>query len=170
MTRHYLDLGSASDMVVPLVKFASTNQKHYPDLGSDASSVRNFCARFSDVISPGNRWWRHEMSAVFSGYSWVKPKCFCAQVFYYISFYFILFLIKLNISAWITSLNKITRSWCRSRLSLQACVSRMGAWGGESARFLIPKFYVFMSQRRIWFACNPRWFQDFLSTFMGKIN
>ena len=29
------------------MKFASTNQKHCPDLGSDASSVWNFCARFS---------------------------------------------------------------------------------------------------------------------------
>ena len=28
----------------------TTNQKRYPDLGSDASSVWNFCARFSDVI------------------------------------------------------------------------------------------------------------------------
>ena len=42
-------------LVVPLVKFASTNQQHYPNLGSDASSVWNFCARFSDVISGGNR-------------------------------------------------------------------------------------------------------------------
>ena len=33
----------------------------YPDLGSDTSSVWNFCARFSDVISWGNQWWRHEM-------------------------------------------------------------------------------------------------------------
>ena len=32
-----------------------TNQKRYPVLGSDASSVRNFCACFSDVISPGNQ-------------------------------------------------------------------------------------------------------------------
>ena len=32
-------------------KFPSTNQKHYPDLGSDASTVWNFCACFSDVIS-----------------------------------------------------------------------------------------------------------------------
>ena len=31
----------------PLV---TTSQKHYPDLGSDASSVWNFCACFSDVI------------------------------------------------------------------------------------------------------------------------
>ena len=27
---------------------------YYPDLGSDASSVWNFCARFSDVILRGN--------------------------------------------------------------------------------------------------------------------
>ena len=33
-----------------------TNQKRYPVLGSDASSVWNFCACFSDVISPGNQW------------------------------------------------------------------------------------------------------------------
>ena len=38
---------------------------HYPDLGSDTSSVWNFCARASDVISPGNQWWRSEMSALF---------------------------------------------------------------------------------------------------------
>ena len=31
----------------------ATNQKHYPDLDSDASSVWNFCSRFSDVISRG---------------------------------------------------------------------------------------------------------------------
>ena len=33
-----------------------TNQKRYPVLGSDASSVWNFCACFSDLISPGNQW------------------------------------------------------------------------------------------------------------------
>ena len=55
-------------LVVPLVKFASTNQKHYPNLGSDASSEWNFCARFSDVISGGNRSWRRKMSSVFSGW------------------------------------------------------------------------------------------------------
>ena len=43
----------------------STNQKHYPDLGCDESSVSSFCARFSEVISRGNQWWRHQMSAVF---------------------------------------------------------------------------------------------------------
>ena len=31
-------------------KFASTNQKHYPDLGGDTSSVWNFCARSTDVF------------------------------------------------------------------------------------------------------------------------
>ena len=48
--------------------FDSTDQKHYPDLGSSTTSVWNFCARFSDVISRGNFWWRHEMLAVFSKY------------------------------------------------------------------------------------------------------
>ena len=32
---------------VPCGKFASTNQKHYPDLGTDASSVWNFCTPVS---------------------------------------------------------------------------------------------------------------------------
>ena len=40
---------------MPRGKFDSTNQKHYPDLGSDASSVWNFCARFSGVIWRGNQ-------------------------------------------------------------------------------------------------------------------
>ena len=40
-----------------------------PDQGSETSSVWNFCTRFSDVISRGNQWWRREMLAVFSGYS-----------------------------------------------------------------------------------------------------
>ena len=46
----------------------TANQKHYPELGSDASSVWNFSACFSDVIARGNRLWRREMSSVFSGY------------------------------------------------------------------------------------------------------
>ena len=44
-----------------------TNQKHYPDLGSDPS-VWNFCTHFSDVIWQGNQWQRRQMQAVFSGY------------------------------------------------------------------------------------------------------
>ena len=43
-----------------------------PYLGSDASSVWNFCARFSDVISQGNQWWRRKMWAVSLG----LPKIF----------------------------------------------------------------------------------------------
>ena len=62
MTHHYLDLGSASDFTR-----GTTNQNHYPDLGSDASSAWNFCACFSDIISRGNRWWLRKMSSVFSG-------------------------------------------------------------------------------------------------------
>ena len=49
------------------LKFASSNQKHYPGLDSDTSSVWNFCARCADVISRGNQWCRREMSAVFTG-------------------------------------------------------------------------------------------------------
>ena len=43
-------------LVVPHGKFDSANQKHYPDLGSDASSVWNLCALFSDVIWQGNQY------------------------------------------------------------------------------------------------------------------
>ena len=32
---------------MPWGKFALTNQKHYPDLDSDTSSVWNFCSRFA---------------------------------------------------------------------------------------------------------------------------
>ena len=33
------------------------------------SSVWNFCAHFSDVVSRGNQWWYHKVLAVFSGCS-----------------------------------------------------------------------------------------------------
>ena len=36
-------------------KFTLSNQTHYLDLGSDLSSVWNFCALCSDVISRGNQ-------------------------------------------------------------------------------------------------------------------
>ena len=55
MTRHYPDLGSASDWSCPRGKCDSINQKRYSDLGSDAPSVWNFCAGFSDVIWRGNQ-------------------------------------------------------------------------------------------------------------------
>ena len=48
-------------------KFASTNQQHYPDLGSVTSQVLDVCARFSDVISRENQWRCREKTAVFSG-------------------------------------------------------------------------------------------------------
>ena len=62
MVYHYPDQGSTSDRLKQ-----TTNQKHYSDLGSDTSSVWNFCALFSDAILRGNQWWHLEMSAVFSG-------------------------------------------------------------------------------------------------------
>ena len=42
------------------------NQKQYPDLVSDTSSIWNFYARSSDVISHGNLWWRREKYRLFS--------------------------------------------------------------------------------------------------------
>ena len=48
-------------------EIASTNQRHYSDLGSDTSSVWNFWARFSDFPWRENMRWCHEISAVFSG-------------------------------------------------------------------------------------------------------
>ena len=36
-------------------KFSLTSQKHFPDLGSDTSSVWNFCTRSLDGISRGSR-------------------------------------------------------------------------------------------------------------------
>ena len=41
----------------------------FRDLGREASSVWNFCARFSDIIPRRHLWWRQEMSAVFSGFA-----------------------------------------------------------------------------------------------------
>ena len=50
-------------------EIASVNQKHYPNLGSDMSSVVNFCAPSSNIILQGNWWWHGEKLALFSGYS-----------------------------------------------------------------------------------------------------
>ena len=54
--------------VVPLIgwKIASSNQKHYPDLGSDRSSVWNSCGLFSDIISKGTS----GSVVCFSGYTY----------------------------------------------------------------------------------------------------
>ena len=56
--------------VVLLIEWSRfpTSQKYYPDVASDTSSVWNFCARFSEVISLGNQWWSRKMSAVCTGY------------------------------------------------------------------------------------------------------
>ena len=55
-------------LVMPHGKFAPTNQKHYADLGSDASSVWSFCTCFLDLISQGNQGRHREMLVIFSGY------------------------------------------------------------------------------------------------------
>ena len=63
------DLGSVSDWLKQIFSCGTANQKHHSDLGSDASSVWNFCACFSDFVSWGNQWWHCVMSAVFSDYT-----------------------------------------------------------------------------------------------------
>ena len=63
MTCHYPDLGSASDWL----EICCIQSEALPRSGKDASSVWNFCACFSDVISRENQWWHRQMSAVFSG-------------------------------------------------------------------------------------------------------
>ena len=71
---HYPDLGPACFWLVEnLLHPIRSNQKCYPNLGSDTSSVWSFCARFSDVIWRGNQWWLRQMSAVFSGYYYPQP-------------------------------------------------------------------------------------------------
>ena len=77
MTRHCPDLGSSSDWSLRKGNLLQPiNQKHYPEIypepGSDASSVWNFCARFSVVISRGNQW----LLADFSGSYRENPKYF----------------------------------------------------------------------------------------------
>ena len=64
---YYPDLGSASDWSCRVGNLLQPIRSSDPDLGSDASSVWNFCACFVDVISRRRRWWRRKMSAVFSG-------------------------------------------------------------------------------------------------------
>ena len=59
-------LGWCFWLVVPRRKLASANQKQYSVLCGDSSSVWNFCAFSSDVISRGKQCWGREMSAVFS--------------------------------------------------------------------------------------------------------
>ena len=63
----------------------SANQKHYPDLGTDASSVSNvWWLRFSDVTLRENQWWNRKMLAVFSldtnsdmAQGWRQNGCTC---------------------------------------------------------------------------------------------
>ena len=55
-------------------KFASANQKHYPELGSDTTLLWNFCIHFSNLIwhHDGNQWWYPKMLAVSQAIKWVQ--------------------------------------------------------------------------------------------------
>ena len=68
MTRHYPDLGSASDWLNQISHAARPIR-----LGSDASSVWNFCARFSDVI------WREISGSVAKCRLFSQPIAFRAR-------------------------------------------------------------------------------------------
>ena len=65
----------------------TTNQKLYPDLGSDTSSVWHSCARFPDVISRGNRWWFCETSAVFLSFDILSEVAFQQEKRNWVSFF-----------------------------------------------------------------------------------
>ena len=70
MPCYYPDLESASDWSgceENLPQPSTTN------LSTDASSVWNLCARFSDVISRENLWWRPALQAVFLGSDGGEP-------------------------------------------------------------------------------------------------
>ena len=64
-TEFFCQMVSTPGLCFCLVKFVSTNQRHYPELGSDTASVWNLCVCSSDVISQENRWLRREMSGCF---------------------------------------------------------------------------------------------------------
>lgn len=66
-------------LVVLRGKVASTNQKLYSDVGSDRSPVWNFCSHSPDIMSQGNQWWHHKMSAVFSGVDFFKRNNYLLQ-------------------------------------------------------------------------------------------
>ena len=68
-----VSLSRSGCLWLPWGKFTSTNQKHYPDVGSDRSSVWNFCSHFLDDISQGNQWWHHKISV----FSQAMPDVFC---------------------------------------------------------------------------------------------
>ena len=63
MTRHYPDLGSASDCLFSF----STNQKHYLDLGGDGSSVWTALVSTQKTVL-----WPREM---ITSSCWIKRKC-----------------------------------------------------------------------------------------------
>ena len=62
----------ASDWLTQISLAALPIKKNYPDLGSDASSLWNFSARFLDVISRENQYWHRKMLAAFSRYWYAR--------------------------------------------------------------------------------------------------
>lgn len=69
MTYYCPDLGSVSDWSKQSFRVAQPlrTEDHYSYLGSNTSSVWNFCTISPDVILRGNQFWRRDMSVVLSG-------------------------------------------------------------------------------------------------------
>ena len=75
MTYRYPNLGSASDwsyhkgnLFQPIKALPRSEKWHV--ISTD------FCACYPDIISQGNRWCRHKMLAVFSGWVWLNTLSF----------------------------------------------------------------------------------------------
>ena len=103
-------------------KFASTNQKHYPDLGSVTSQVLDVCARFSDVISRENQRWCREKTAVF--FRLVLCGLFDT---------FLLFLIILSsLSCWLFAI--FLNRWRQCSQTWTANGQRFKRWRAQSSR------------------------------------
>ena len=88
VTCHCPDLGSTFWLVVPRGKFALTNQKHYSDVGSDASSVWNFSVRsagktvlaswsVSQCVNVSS--FRNRFQVSYLHWSWIAKLC-CDQL------------------------------------------------------------------------------------------
>ena len=68
MTRHYPDLGTASDWSGRVGNLRQPIKSTTRIWVKTRHQYGIFCTRFSDVISRGNRLWRCDVSSVFSGY------------------------------------------------------------------------------------------------------
>ena len=87
-TRHYTDLGNASDWSCHVGNLLQPIRSHYPDPGSDGHQY-GISALVSKTSFRGKQRWRGEMSAVFLGYGSCALKYFNLQKFEHLKASFI---------------------------------------------------------------------------------